>query len=104
MPGFETHTRVSFRYRADRPRYLRLAYSYFPETRVTVDGRDATIWPDALGAMVIEGSAGEHSVEVAFGGSRLRATLFAASLTAAFGLVLAVRREQRHERSATPVS
>jgi len=91
----ETHDRVSFRYRADRPGYLRLAYSYFPETRVTVDGGEATIWPDALGVMVIGVQEGEHSVRVDFGRSRLRATLLAGSLLAALGLVFVVRRDQR---------
>jgi len=100
----EAHDRVSFRYRADRPGYLRLAYSYFPDTRVRIDGHDARIWPDALGTMVVGGREGEHSVEVVFGRSPLRAALFALSLFGAFGLWLAVRFTSPRSMSQHTVS
>ena len=78
----------------ESPGYLRLKTYNFPGWAASVDGKPAEIKTDLNGAQMIEMSAGDHTVEIAFGNTlprTLGAIVSAVALLAIAGLALAGR-------------
>jgi hypothetical protein len=91
----EQHTRVSFRYGADRPGFLRLAYAHAPFGKVEIDGRSVPFSRDAFGSIVVFAPPGSHQLAWKVGISPLRAWLLAVSALAAMGVLAWFLLERR---------
>ena len=72
--------RVDLKLRVSEACFARLAYSYFPYLRVTVDGREVAPMPTAGGFMAVHLEAGEHDLTLEAELSPLRRGLLAVNL------------------------
>lgn len=82
----------------DRPAYLRLAQSYYPHQRVSIDGERTKAVPDVTYASVVTVPEGRHRIELRGGWSPLRKVLGVLSLAVglfACGLEWRARRSRR---------
>ncbi len=93
---------LSLRTRAQAPTALRLAAFYFPGWRVRIDGGPGlTPYPSTnLGLLTFDVPAGEHTVDIAWAGTRLQWAASALSLAALFALALLAWRTRRRPLAA----
>lgn len=87
--------------RAGSPGFVRLAYSFDPGLRVTLDGRPIEAVPDFLGALVVAFPAGRHAIALRAPDAALRGGLLAASGAIAAALVLVWAATSFPPRQAT---
>ena len=90
--------RVDLKLRVTEACFARLAYSYFPHLRVTVDGREVVPLRTAGGFMAVQLEAGEHDLTLEAELSPLRRGLLAinlACLAATAYLFIGNRRRKR---------
>ena len=93
--------RVDLKLRVSEACFARLAYSYFPHLRVTVDGREVAPLRTAGGFMAVQLEAGEHDLVLEAELSPLRRGLLAVNLlylAATAFLFVDNRRRKRRSR------
>lgn len=91
------HHEVRLRYEARTECFLRLAFSYYPELRVTLDGKPAGFRPTREHFIWLRSPAGEHTLSVTAPLSPLRCWLLLASCTSLLGTaaLLAIHHARR---------
>jgi hypothetical protein len=87
--------------RAGAPGFVRLAYSFDPDLRVTLDGTPVESAPDFLGAVVVAFPAGQHAISLRAPEAGLRRVLLAACGAIAAALVLVWAANSFSPRQAT---
>ena len=94
--------RVDLKLRVSEACFARLAYSYFPHLRVTVDGREVAPLRTAGGFMAVQLEAGEHGLVLEAELSPLRRGLLAVNLLCLAATAYLFASNRRRKRTGNP--
>lgn len=83
---------VALHYRASRPAYGQLSFTYFPYLDLRVDGQPVAFWRSAFNLVVLALPAGEHSITLKARASPLRYNAFLITLAATLVVLLCPAR------------